>query len=299
MQKHTFQNQSGQQVFYLHWPVDDPLCAVVIAHGMVEHPRRYADLARFLNKNAIAVYGIYHIGHGEDAQILNHMGPGEFDTCISNIHQLVSIAGAETGKPVVLLGHSMGSFMSQIYITRYDDLAGVILSGSTKTPPIAKAGALAAKILYAFSPHKTRPSKLMNTLAFGAYNNAFPNPRTDFDWLSRDDSQVDAYVDDPLCGGICSIGFFKNLTGAMASMGKEKFTKNINKDLPIYIQGGGMDPVSDMGKGLTALKAQYDGLGIRRVELDIYPEDRHEIFNELDKETVYRNTLQFLLSLFS
>lgn len=297
MEKKIFLNKANQQVFYLQWPVAAPKAAVVIAHGMVEHPARYDDLATFLTENGIAVYGIYHIGHGPDAAIANHMGEGDFDRCVENLHGLVQLASKETGAPVILLGHSMGSFLCQLYVTRYHGLAGLILSGSTKASPVAKAGAVLATVLTALRKDKTSLSPFMNTMAFGAYNKAFPNPRTDFDWLSRDPEQVDKYVADPLCGGICSISFYKNLTCGMARMGKAKLIQNVPKDLPVYIQGGSMDPVSDMGKGLYALRDQYVGLGLTRVELDVYEGARHEIFNELGREEVYRNTLAFIESL--
>ena len=296
MYKRSFVNPAGDPVYYLHWNAENPKAAVVIAHGMVEHPARYDDFATFLNENSIAVYGICHIGHGEDAKILRHMDAGDFDNCIENIQSLVGIAREETGVPVLLLGHSMGSFMSQLYVTRHHDLDGLILSGSTKASAIAKVGAVLASVLCALSANKTKPSPFMNAMAFGAYNKAFPDAKTDFDWLSRDEKQVAKYVADPYCGGVCSISFYKNLTCAMANMGKEKYIRNISKALPIYIQGGSMDPVSDMGKGLYALKEQYDTLGIRRVELTVYEGARHEIFNEINKDEVYRNTLAFIQS---
>ena len=297
MEKLFFMNPSGQRVFYLRWSVATPRAAVIIAHGMVEHPARYDDLATYLNESGIAVYGIYHIGHGPDAVTLNHMDAGDFDRCVDNLHQLVQLAAAETGTKVILLGHSMGSFLSQLYVAKYADLAGLILSGSTKAAPIAKIGAVLASFLNAIAKDKTRPSSFMNNMAFGSYNKAFPNPRTDFDWLSRDEAQVDKYVADPYCGGICSISFYKNLTGGMARMGKPNLIQNVPKELPIYIQGGSMDPVSDMGKGLYALQEQYVKLGIHRVELDVYEGARHEIFNELNREEVFRNTRDFINSI--
>lgn len=294
MEKKMFKNAAGEQVTYLHWNVFAPRGAVVISHGMVEHPARYEDLALFLNANAIAVYAICHIGHGEDAKILNHMDKGGFDRCIANLNYLVKLARAECRAPVVLLGHSMGSFMAQHYITRYNNLSGLILSGSTTASPLVKVGAALAKILCFFSSDKTKPSPFLNNMAFGSYNKAFPDAKTDFDWLSRDREQVEKYVDDPLCGGICSVSFYQNLTAGMASMGDPRKLARINKNLPIYIQGGDMDPVSDMGKGLYSLKMQYDALGIRQVRMDVYPGARHEIFNEINRDEVYRNTLAFI-----
>ena len=297
MEKKMLKNAAGEQVVYLQWSVLAPKAAVVIAHGMVEHPARYDDLASFLNANRISVYGICHIGHGEDAEILNHMGKGGFDRCIANLNYLVKLARAESRVPVFLLGHSMGSFMSQHYITRYDNLDGLILSGSTTASPLVKVGAILAKVMCAFSRNKAKPSPFLNSMAFGSYNKAFPDAKTDFDWLSRDEQQVQRYIDDPLCGGICSVSFYRNLTAGMASMGKSSLLKKINKNLPIYIQGGSMDPVSDMGKGLYSLKQQYDALGIKQVKLDVYPEARHEIFNETDREVFYSDIYEWLDSL--
>lgn len=297
MEKKLFRNAAGEQVTYLHWNVIGPRAAVVIAHGMVEHPARYDDFASFLNANQISVYGICHIGHGEDAKVLNHMDKGDFGRCVANLNYLVKLAKAESRAPVILLGHSMGSFMSQHYITRYHNLDGLILSGSTTASPLVKVGAVLAKILCALSPDKTRPSPFLNNMAFGSYNKAFPDAKTDFDWLSRDEEQVQKYIDDPLCGGICSVSFYQNLTAGMASMGKPALLDKISKDLPIYIQGGGMDPVSENGKGLYSLKQQYDALGIKRVKLDVYPGARHEILNELNRDEVYHNTLNFILSI--
>ena len=292
-----FENSVKERVYYLKWTIPSPIASVVISHGMVEHPARYSDFAHYLNSKGINVYGIYHIGHGENAKVLNHMDKGDFDRCISNLHELNTLVREKNGKPVFLFGHSMGSFMSQRYITRYDDLTGCILSGSTKANWIAKSGAILAKIMYALSRNKAKPSKFMNAVAFGAYNKAFDHPKTDFDWLSRDEQQVEKYINDPYCGGICSIGFFMNLTGGMSAMGKKKYINAIKRDLPIYIQGGSMDPVSDMGKGLYALKKQYEDLGIQDVRLTVYEGARHEILNEVGREAVYKNTWEFIASI--
>ncbi len=296
MEKCFFTNSEGEKVYYLKWAADSAKCAVVISHGMVEHPARYGDFAAFLNGNGISVYGIYHIGHGEDAEHLGHMGEGDFVRCVSNLHGLVTLAKSETELPVILFGHSMGSFISQLYVTRYRDIDALILSGSTKAAGIAKMGAAVASVLNALSRDKTKPSYFMNMMAFGSYNKKITDKRSVFDWLSRDYKEVKKYVDDPLCGCICSIGFFKNLTVSMATMGKKELISQVDTALPIYIQGGSMDPVSDYGRGLYALKKQYDGLGVSRVELTVYEGARHEILNETNKAEVYENTLKFINS---
>ena len=295
MEKISFVNSRSDEVYYLKWNVENARACVVISHGMVEHPARYDAFAQYMNRHGIAVYGIYHIGHGSHAEQIGHMAKGDFDVCISNLHELITLIKKETNLPVILFGHSMGSFMSQLYITRYNDIAALILSGSTKAAPIAVVGSVVAKVLCALSKNKAKPSIFMNLMAFGSYNKAFEGD-TLFDWLSSDAAEVQKYIADELCGAICSISFFENLTGAMAEMGKKKHTKNIDTSLPIYIQGGSDDPVSEMGKGLYALRRQYEELGCKRVEFDIYEGARHEILNDTCRDKVCENTLKFIES---
>jgi len=121
------------------------------------------------------------------------------------------------------------------------------------------------------------------------------NPRTEFDWLNQIPEEVDKYLEDPYCGGVCSASFFKNVMTGMATMGDKDKLGKIDLSLPIYIHGGACDPVCDMGKGLYQLEEQYKTLGMEKVKLDVYPEDRHEIYFERNKEEVYRNTLDFVL----
>ena len=188
----------------------------------------------------------------------------------------------------------MGSFMSQIYISRYNNIDGLILSGSTKAPAIAKIGATLAKIMNKLSKDNTKASNFLDGMAFGSYNKKFKNPRTKFDWLSRDEENVDKYIADPYCGGVCSVSFYKNLTSAMANMNKKKYIENINRELPIIILGGSSDPVSSMGKGLIQLKEQYVELGVKDVSMIMYENARHEIYNEINKDEVYKDTLDFI-----
>ena len=136
--------------------------------------------------------------------------------------------------------------------------------------------------------HRTRFDKQQK-------NNAFKE-RTLYQNDEEVEEQVDKYIADPYCGGVCSVSFFKNLTSAMAKMGRERYIKNISLNTPIYVHGGSMDPVSDMGKGLKKLYYQYVDLGVKDVKLDIYEGARHEIYNEINKDEVYKNTLEFINS---
>ena len=294
MEEKYFVNKTGDNIYYLEWRVEDPKAAVVISHGMAEHPERYDDFANFLNRNNVAAYAINQMGHGHHARIPGHMEKGDFDKCVSNLSELVEIAKKETARDVFLLGHSMGSFISQLYIERFHNIKGLILSGSSRATSIMKMAKPIANLVCAFSRDTSRPSNFMNNMSFGSYNKAIKDVKTPFDWLSRDEEQVQKYIDDPLCGYVCSQSFFREMAGGFSVMAKPSELAKIDKDLPIFIHGGSKDPVSDLGKGLYALEEQYKDLGVKDVTLTVYPEARHEIYNELNKEEVYENTLKFI-----
>jgi len=293
MKENKFSNKLGKTVNYLEWTIDSPKACVVISHGMAEHPERYDDVAKFFNKNGYNTYAIYHIGHGKFAKIKGHMGTGDFSQCVTNLSELVDLVKKETKKECFLLGHSMGSFLSQLYVERYHNIKGLILSGSSAATPLMKMGSAIAGMVCAFAKDKTAPSPFMNTMSFGSYNKAFKNPRTEYDWLNRDEKEVDKYVADPLCGFICSKSFFKEMCGGLATMGKKSETSKVEKDLPILIHGGSMDPVSNSAQGLYALEKQYKDLEIKDVKLVVYDGARHEIYNELCKTDVYNNSVKF------
>ena len=295
MERICFKNKTGDSVYYLQWEVPNPKAAVVIAHGMIEMPERYDHYANYFNENGISVYAIYHIGHGEVAEVLNHMGEGDFDKCISNLYELVErVKETNDNIPTILLGHSMGSMMSQHYITRYRNIEGLILSGSTKSSPLFKCGAVLASIVTAFAKDKTKPCKFLFDIAFGMYNNNFKNPRTSFDWLIGNEEEVDKYLADPYCGGICSASFYKNVMIGMATMGDKKRLDQIDRNLPIYIHGGECDAVANMAKGFYQLYDQYQKIGMKNVKLDVYPGMRHEIHNEKNRVLPYQNTVDFI-----
>ena len=294
MEEFFFNNNKSQDVYYLKWQAQTPKAVVVISHGMAEHPERYDDFAKYLNDNNVTVYAINQVGHGNHAQKLGHMDEGGFDQCVDNLNELIELASKESNLPVFLLGHSMGSFISQLYIERYHNIKGLILSGSSAASPIMKMGSTLASIVYAFSSKKDAPSPFMDKMSFGAYNKKINPARTKFDWLTHDEKIVDAYIEDPLCGFVCSKGFFKEMTHGIKTMNKPKEMAKISVELPILIHGGKEDPVSNYGKGLIELEKKYKKHYINDVTLILYEHDRHEIYNELDKKVVYDNTLDFI-----
>jgi alpha-beta hydrolase superfamily lysophospholipase len=246
-------------------------------------------------------------GHGKTADpgvnrrgaggLLGHCADRDgFSLVVSDIEEIHRhIAEASPGLPLILLGHSWGSFIAQAYIETYRrPLGGCILSG-TRGPDGIKitVSAPVMNILAFFRGGRNR-SRLARALADGAFNKPFRPNRTNFDWLSRDEAAVDAFVADPLCGTLCSVGFYRDLAGALCRIHKSKNLDKIPRDLPVYVFSGSADPVGDMGNSPTALVNAYRSMGITDLEFVLYPDARHESLNETNREEVMENLLAWL-----
>lgn len=269
-----------------------------VTHGMAEHGARYARLAEALTKEGYAVYANDHRGHGKTALPgeLGHFGEGTFDVVVRDLERLVtSEMAAHEGKPFVLFGHSMGSFMVQTLLPDISHrLAAAVLSGSNGKPtPIASAGRWVARLERARLGARGK-SAVLRTLSFDAFNKAFAPNRTRADWLSRDEAEVDAYVADPLSGFECSTSTWIALLDALGPMSSPDRQARIRKDLPIYVVAGSLDPVSEKTRGLRQLLAAYERAGLTAVTHRFYEGARHEIFNETNRDEVTRDLLDWL-----
>lgn len=276
----------------------NPRGIVLICHGMAEHIQRYDDFANFLAKNGYIVYGYDQRGHG--ASITNPEDMGymsdidNFKILVSDVREIVNyICGQEEELPIYLFGHSMGSFVSLRYIELFGTtINGCILSGSALNKGLKiNMGYSLANLIVKFKGRRYR-SKLLNNLSFGAYNKNFNNPRTDFDWLSRDEKQVDAYVNDPLCGQLFTASFFKDLLGGFKNIYKN--IEIIPNELPILIFSGSKDPVGENGKSIINLYNKLIETGIADVTFKLYDDGRHEMLNEFNKDEVYKDILKWL-----
>jgi alpha-beta hydrolase superfamily lysophospholipase len=199
--------------------------------------------------------------------------------------------------PVFLLGHSWGSFIVQNYIEEYSDdlnIDGCILSG-TKGPGdlMVKAGLPFLTVLAVLCGQRNG-SRLARAMGDGQYNNSFKPNRTQFDWISRDEQEVDKYTADPLCGFLCSSGFYRDLTRILNNIHCPEKIAKIKKDLPVYVFSGSSDPVGVMSASTTALVNNYRKAGISDLEFVLYPGARHETLNETNREEVMDNLLSWV-----
>jgi len=298
----TFVDADGEKIFVYRWaPADQqPKAVVQIAHGLLEAAARYRRVAAALTTSGYLVYANDHRGHGKTARSLEELGDwGEdgFNASVRNLHLLAGIIRRENpGLPLFLFGHSMGSFLVQNYLTKYPvDLQGVILSGSNDSPPglALNLGIAVAKREVAKKGPRTRSPKL-HKLVFGAYNKGFEPARTPFDWLSRDEAEVAKYINDPYCGGIASAGLYYDLFRGLKETYKKKNRQRIRRDLSVYIFSGSKDPVGMNGRGVRKLVRAYQKLGLEDVTYRLYKDGRHEMLNELNRDEVTKDLLNWL-----
>jgi alpha-beta hydrolase superfamily lysophospholipase len=273
---------------------------VQISHGMAEHAMRYADFADFLTNNGFVVFANDHRGHGKTAGNLHNVGfignKNGWDNIIADLKFLCEYAKEKhPSKPFFLLGHSMGSFLARKFVLDKNiKLDGAIFSATGGNPGLlGNIGILLTKFIMLFYPKNT-PSKLLDKMSFGAFNNAFKPNRTKFDWLSKDNEQVDKYIQDPYCGGIFSIGFFYEMINGVLYVSNQKNIEKTPEDLSILLISGAKDPVGNNGKGVNEVYSKYKKAGIKDISMKLYSDGRHEMLNEINKNEVYEFILNWL-----
>jgi alpha-beta hydrolase superfamily lysophospholipase len=274
----------------------EPRCIVQVLHGLSEHAARYGRFGQAASEAGIAVVAHDHRGHGSQAKRLGHFADDEgWRKVLGDVGRVQEfIRENHPGTPIVLLGHSMGSFIAQASVIRSDsNLAGLILSGSSFGSRLRIRLARLVAALEIWRHGVWAPSELMNKLNFQAFNKPFEPARTEFDWLSGDDEEVDRYIADPLCGAIASGGLWRDLTGGLLEIMSVNALRRIPATLPILITGGARDPVGGL-PGMTRLYKAYEASGHRNVTLKIYPDARHEILNETNRKAVTRDLLAWI-----
>jgi alpha-beta hydrolase superfamily lysophospholipase len=299
----TFRSEEGTEIFVYKWVPDKMIKVkgvVQIAYGMAETGARYQRFAQKLTTNGYIVYVHDHRGHGNTAKIVEKLGfladTEGFKWLVEDLHQLSEIIMKDhPNLPLFLLGHSMGSFVTQRYIMLYGKaLRGAILSGSNgKQGILLSIASYLAKAEAKKYGRETRSERLTK-LTFGAYNKSFKPNRTDFDWLSRDAAEVDNYIRDPFCGTVFTAGFFEDFLTGLKEIQNQRNIALVPKELPIYIFSGDRDPVGKNGRGIVKLFKTYQKIGLRDVTYKLYKDGRHEMLNETNREEVMTDIIVWL-----
>lgn len=294
MKRETFTAKDGKEISLAVWDdVKNPKAVIQISHGMAEHIARYDDFAGFLNENRFIVFGDDHRAHGltdKDALGLKGLSADLFGDTVSDLIELTDWAKTRWELPVVLLGHSYGSFLSQEYLTRASGkITGCVLSGSA-----VYGGALCSfgKFMSAGKGKKDKPGKFFAGITFEGYDKKTGEGKNG--WLSRDAESNAKYNDDSMCGYVCSNGFYYDFFGGMKKLSKDKFD-TVRKDLPLLVIYGGEDHVGGKGKLVDKLVKKYVKAGLAP-KIIAYESARHEILNETNKAEVYNDVLTFLAS---
>ena len=276
--KRSFKDDFGVEIMFYEWPVAEPKAVIQIAHGLGEHARRYDAMAATLNKAGFSVYADDHRGHGqtglkqlEDKQIkrLGNLGPGGMKATYKQVADFSKLIKAENpNRPLVILGHSWGSFIAQKIINKFSEMYdAVVLSGSALTMP--------------------------GYLATGDFNKVWKKlpGSTGYEWLSRDVEIQNKFVADPLTF-LAAAAQVLGIKNSLEMFGKP--SKDVRRDLPILVQVGEADPIGGEYSNKALVEAYRKNAGIEDIELYVYHECRHEIYNELNKDAIIEDLVTWV-----
>ncbi len=294
MRRENFTARDGKTLSLAVWDeVPAPIGVVQILHGMSEHVARYDEFAQALNKAGFIAFGDDHRSHGQtDPDRLGLVGEGNlFEQTVADARQLSDWARNKYGVPVILFGHSYGSFLAQRYLTYGSGcLDGVVLSGCAfmsgfpvKTSVWLTKGCLKPK-------KKDLPGVKFARMTFESYDKKIKEGKDA--WLNRDEQEVAAYQADPLCGFTCSNGFYHYFSRGMLSIARSPHN-GLNRNLPMLLIAGDKDMVGACGKLVKALKIRYEKLGLSP-KMILYPGARHEILKEINRTQVFDDVINFL-----
>jgi alpha-beta hydrolase superfamily lysophospholipase len=283
-ERFQFTTDDGLSIACVKWGNHRGVRGVVqIAHGLGEHIGRYGELADILVRDGFVVYGNDHRGHGLTAKLsgsFGDFGPGGFDQLVEDMVSLRVIAKNEhPDKPYILLGHSMGSFAAQQFVLDHShSIDGLALSGSGALDGLARVAQSVAA--------GEDLMKLMNA--------GFEPARTPSDWLSRDNAQVDAFINDPLCFPALKPDSMQSFLEAFPRLADPREIRKVRDDLPVYIFSGSDDPVGQRLEGVRVLIDRYRSAGLTSIAKDFYSGGRHEMLHELNRRDVITNLLVWI-----
>lgn len=292
-----FPSKDGEtKIHAIEWiPKGEIRAGLQIVHGMTEHIMRYDEFASYLAERGIYVVGHSHLGHGKSVTGPEKMGyfhaPDGNACVIGDIHELRTKTQAKYPEvPYFMMGHSMGSFLLRQYLGNYSEgLTGAIIMGTGDQPDIALgAGRLVCKVAAAFKGWEYRCG-FVNNLVTGSFEKKLGKG-----WLSRNEENVKAYEEDPLCGFVFTLNAFYHMFEGMAKMNAQEKSGKLPKELPMFFVAGSEDPVGASGKGVQAVYRRYLSKGVKDVNIKLYEGDRHEILNEEDRSVVYKDIFEWL-----
>ncbi|MBU0488166.1 MAG: lysophospholipase [Bacteroidetes bacterium] len=292
-----------QEIVYSKWYSchnDIPKAVCVIVHGMAEHSFRYVRFAEALTEQGFAVYSHDLPGHGRSVAysgVTGHFADENgWSVCLEILKNFIlKVQKENPGLPLLIIGHSMGSLLVRSLLAVEEiKPAAVVISGTSHPPGILVSF---GKML---ASHQVRrngaqyKNKLLNKLSFENFNKRFSRGKTDFDFLSRDEAEVEKYVDDPFCGFHCTAAFYYDLFSGFALIRSHSPLEKLDKTTPVLILSGLNDAVGGFGKQVKKVISQLQHSGFSKVSVKLYPEGRHEMLNETNREEVTQDILEWI-----
>lgn len=298
MEDAKFRMLDGKEIYIRKFEVEDSSAVLLIAHGMAEHGGRYVEFAEYLNRNNISVYIPDHRGHGKTIQSDEEYGffseKNGWNLVTDDLKYIYDAIKKENPKQkCFLFGHSMGSLIIRTMLIRYpEQYDGAILCGTAGE--LGALGPIAQIVAYLELKSKgpTGRSPLMDKLSFGGFNKKIKSPKTAYDWLTRDEDTVRAYIQDERCGGVFTASFYKEMVDATIFINDIRQIAKMSHKTPIFLIAGAEDPVGGK-KAVYEILSKFNKKGIS-AEVAVYENGRHEILNELNKEDVYRDVSSWI-----
>lgn len=294
-------SQGKGKLHCIRWtPEDSPKAVLQIVHGIADYAERYSPFAEYLNSLGILVTAEDHMGHGQSIKGGSQQGyfHGGWFTAVADTYGLMQQTMREYPEvPYVLFGHSMGSFMARTILCQYPDsgISAAVICGTCWQPrPLLPPVVGICNLVCRAVGEQNISQPLQNTV-FGGYNKKVEHPRTEYDWISRDQKIVDAYVADPLCGFTPTCGLLREMMKGLQYTEDPKNLVRMKSDLPVFFIGGGDDPVGLYGKSIPAAASAFRDAGVKDVSMKVYPLGRHEILNEINRDEVFRDVSLWIM----
>ena len=295
-----FDSKGAGRIHGCCWTPEGEVRAVVqIVHGIAEYIERYDDFACYLNRQGILVVAEDHMGHGQSVNgggVQGYFHGGWFAAVEDTMTLLRGTRQACPEVPYILFGHSMGSFMARTILCKYPDsgISAAIICGTGWQNPVLMPPVIALIDQVCRKDGEEKPSEFLQNLVFGGYNRRVEHPRTQYDWLTRDAKQVDAYIAHPMCGFTASAGLLREMIKGIAYIEKPDHLAAMDKELPVFFIAGGDDPVGSYGRGVRKAAGAFQKAGMKHVTTRIYPLCRHEILNEINREEIYADVTDWI-----
>jgi alpha-beta hydrolase superfamily lysophospholipase len=295
----TIKQKDGYIIKVTHYSCPKrPKASILILHGMAEHQKRYQAFAGYLVNNGYDVFTYDHRGHGTERKLseLGFFGPDKGYQLVVEDAIAVSeyIEQNNRSTKFFLFGHSMGSLISRNVIQQYDKYNGVVLCGTAYPAKLLLISGLILSTLVKKFKGAKHISPFLSNLMFGNKKYTSLSSRTAFDWLSRSNPVVGAYIHDPYCGFTCTASFYHDMLKLIQGATKKNHIRLTKTELPLYIISGEKDPVGGYGKEIQKYLSLLKKAGFSNVSSKLYPECRHELLNELNNEEVYNDIQQWI-----